>query len=125
MSGLLRNATKILVWAGDYDRSRAAVGQTWADMFKKHPDALDKVVHLDLGTAENSWWQKQEHSYEFPALQGLWEFCQHAPDVSNQAVLYMHTKGSTHAHWRGEAYDWRHVMNHFALGRRRTCRKCY
>jgi hypothetical protein len=120
-SGLLARASNIYVWGQDYDRAHSSDAHTWVDLFKMHPDAAAKVHAIDLGAAENKWWSKQGNTFEFPALQGAWQFCQQTKDVSSQAILYLHSKGSTKQHWQGDEFTWRQIMSNFALRNYKSC----
>jgi hypothetical protein len=120
-SGLLARTSNIFVWGQDYDRAHSSNAHTWVDLFKMHPDAAAKVHAIDLGAAENEWWSKQGKTFEFPALQGAWQFCRQTEDVSNQAILYLHSKGSTKQHWQGDEFTWRQIMSNFALRNYESC----
>ena len=123
-SGLLARTSNIFVWGQDYDRYHSVAGHphhSWLDLFKMHPDAAAKVHAIDLGFTENKWWSKQGKTFEFPALQGAWQFCRATEDVSKQAILYLHSKGSTKQHWHGEEFTWRQIMSNFALRNYESC----
>jgi hypothetical protein len=102
----------------------------WLELFKDSPEALRKIRPINqslLGNDGVKWWMNQSHTFEFPALEGAWRHCgmakaqMPAEKIAKQAVLYLHSKGSTKAEWFGEAFRWRQVMNHFVIHRYQSC----
>ena len=84
-AGILERASSIQVAAHDY-------GPGWREELLAGLDPRGKVMPVALRDAAG--WSNYSHAYEFVALEGLWEHCQR-PERADEAVLYLHTKGST------------------------------
>jgi len=120
-SNLLDRVTAIYVWGQDYDRQDNMSGRTHAELFAKHGDVQEKIQEI----LADDFWDRQGHTYEFPTLEGLWNFCRaeymraRAP---NNFVLYMHSKGSTKykREWNEDS-KWRRTMQQFVLHRYTDC----
>ncbi|CAK0788835.1 unnamed protein product [Prorocentrum cordatum] len=117
-SGLAARAQALRVGAHDY------YGASWQDdvgrdlrqnASRAYPWS-PKLQAIRLGSASEAWWSQQEKFFEFYTLEGLWSHCQQARQPDKEAVLYIHTKGSTN----GKS-AWRHIMSHFTVQHFQDC----
>ncbi|CAK0808197.1 unnamed protein product, partial [Prorocentrum cordatum] len=125
-SKLIERVSAIYVWGQDYDKGETTPGRTHADLFAKYGDIREKLHNVTLPSkSAEEFWRRQDHTYEFPTLEGLWTSCRaeymRGRDANN-FVLYMHSKGSTKYKWEWvQDSKWRSTMQHFVLHRYADC----
>eukprot|EP00966_Prymnesium_polylepis_P235785 5453163-Prymnesium_polylepis.1 len=127
-SGLAQAASAIYVSGLDFDReSSPREDGAWRSLFnapKLRSLVSAKVREAPLRRFAKSWYDSRHHAYEFGTLESAWDFCsreQQGGASTETAILYMHTKGSTHKSREAAQVSWRRNLNHFTITRYADC----